>query len=85
MSRFTILAAACAAAVSASASSSSAPPFTLLPLASAPPLPTPQQLQYQGGISALIHFGMATFFHDGDPGKLLAPHQLRSSAHATRG
>ena len=69
MSRSILLAAACAAAVSASASSSAAPSFTLLPLASAPPIPTPQQLQYQGGISALIHFGMATFFHDGDPGE----------------
>jgi len=29
------------------------------------PTPTPQQLKYQGTISALIHFGMATFFHDG--------------------
>jgi len=32
------------------------------------PVPTPQQLAYQGAISGLIHFGMATFFHDGDPG-----------------
>lgn len=32
------------------------------------PIPTPQQLKYQGAMSALIHFGMATFFHDGDPG-----------------
>eukprot|EP01043_Picozoa_sp_COSAG02_P039723 COSAG02_NODE_3156_length_7262_cov_12.166132_8_plen_112_part_01 len=32
------------------------------------PVPTPEQLKYQGEISALIHFGMATFFHDGDPG-----------------
>lgn len=32
------------------------------------PVPTPQQLAYQGSISGLIHFGMATFFHDGDPG-----------------
>lgn len=32
------------------------------------PLPTLQQLEYQGNISGLIHFGMATFFHDGDPG-----------------
>ncbi len=79
MSRSTILAAACAAAVSASASSSSAPSFTLLPLASAPPVPTPQQLQYQGGISALIHFGMATFFHDGDPGE--RAHYARARAH----
>ena len=48
--------------------SSAASAFTLLPLESAPPLPTPQQLKYQGAVSALIHFGMATFFHDGDPG-----------------
>ncbi len=32
------------------------------------PIPTPQQLKYPGTISALIHFNMATFFHDGDPG-----------------
>jgi hypothetical protein len=29
------------------------------------PVPTPQQLAYQGGISALVHFNMATFMHDG--------------------
>ena len=87
MSRSTILAAACVAtAVSASASSSSAPSFTLLPLASAPPVPTPQQLQYQGGISALIHFGMATFFHDGDPGERERTTHVRARtcAHAKR-
>ena len=28
----------------------------------------PCDIRYQGEISALIHFGMATFFHDGDPG-----------------
>jgi alpha-L-fucosidase len=32
------------------------------------PLPTLQQLKYGGKINALIHFEMATFFHDGDPG-----------------
>eukprot|EP00048_Salpingoeca_helianthica_P015607 m.227635 g.227635 ORF g.227635 m.227635 type:complete len:468 (+) comp17272_c0_seq1:38-1441(+) len=32
------------------------------------PRPTPQQLAYGGEISALIHFDMSTFFHDGDPG-----------------
>lgn len=32
------------------------------------PTPSPQQLKYGGSISALIHFNMATFFHDGDPG-----------------
>ena len=31
-------------------------------------VPTAQQLRYQGQISALIHFNMATFMHDGDPG-----------------
>ena len=42
--------------------------FTDVPYAGSLPVPTPQQLEYQGSISALIHFGMATFFHDGDPG-----------------
>ena len=33
------------------------------------PLPTPAQLWYQTGeIHALIHFNMATFAKDGDPG-----------------
>ena len=44
------------------------PGFTSLPHAVPMPVPTRQQLAYQGKISALIHFGMATFFHDGDPG-----------------
>ena len=44
-------------------------PLQLVPLPNVVlPLPTPQQLAYGGQISALIHFGMATFFHDGDPG-----------------
>lgn len=30
------------------------------------PKPTPQQLKYGGSINALIHFNMATFFHDGE-------------------
>ena len=47
---------------------SAAPRFTSLSHAAPLPVPTPQQLAYQGSISALIHFGMATFFHDGDPG-----------------
>lgn len=42
--------------------------FTQVPYVGSMPLPTKQQLAYQGSISALIHFGMATFFHDGDPG-----------------
>ena len=42
--------------------------FTDVPFAGSLPVPTKQQLEYQGSISALIHFGMATFFHDGDPG-----------------
>ena len=34
-----------------------------------PPLPTPMQVQYQHtDIMALIHFNMATFFENGDPG-----------------
>eukprot|EP00658_Telonema_sp_P-2_P016394 TRINITY_DN1635_c0_g1_i3.p1 TRINITY_DN1635_c0_g1~~TRINITY_DN1635_c0_g1_i3.p1 ORF type:complete len:505 (+),score=123.21 TRINITY_DN1635_c0_g1_i3:177-1691(+) len=45
-----------------------AAPFELIPHVSPLPIPTKQQLAYQGQISALIHFGMATFFHDGDPG-----------------
>ena len=33
------------------------------------PMPTKSQLQWQkNGIMALIHFNMATFFHNGDPG-----------------
>jgi hypothetical protein len=40
----------------------------LYPRPAAWPVPTPQQLAYGGGISALIHFNMATFMHDGDPG-----------------
>ena len=32
------------------------------------PVPTAQQLAYGGSISALIHFNMATYAHDGDPG-----------------
>ena len=43
-------------------------PFTIIPRKGTLPVPTKQQLAYQGEISALIHFGMATFFHDGDPG-----------------
>ena len=41
--------------------------FVLLPTTQPLPIPTPQQLAYQGGISGLIHFSMATFFHNGDP------------------
>lgn len=33
------------------------------------PIPTPAQLKYQRNeIAALIHFNMATFAHNGDPG-----------------
>ena len=33
------------------------------------PVPTPQQLRWQQGeIMALVHFNMATFFQNGDPG-----------------
>lgn len=42
--------------------------FQKIPYTGSLPIPTPQQLQYQGSISGLIHFGMATFAHDGDPG-----------------
>ena len=46
-----------------------ATPLSLLSAAAGGlPIPTPQQLRYQGSMNALIHFGMATFFHDGDPG-----------------
>ena len=51
-----------------SAAPTPAPAFVDVPFEGALPVPTPQQLKYQGEISALIHFGMATFFHDGDPG-----------------
>ena len=45
------------------------PAFVLLPApAGGLPLPTPQQLKYQGSMNALIHFGMSTFFHDGESG-----------------
>ena len=41
----------------------------LVPLAASLPLPTPPQVWYQQGeIHALIHFNMATFAKDGDPG-----------------
>ena len=40
----------------------------LIPRAAPWPVPSPQQLQYAGSINALVHFNMATFFHDGDPG-----------------
>jgi hypothetical protein len=43
-------------------------PLILVPRPENFPTPTPAQLAYQGGISALAHFGMASFFHDGDPG-----------------
>lgn len=42
--------------------------FQQLPLRGPLPIPSEQQIAYAGKISALIHFGMATFFHDGDPG-----------------
>ena len=44
------------------------PEFTLLKPRAPVPIPTPEQLRYQGSMNALVHFGMATFFHDGDPG-----------------
>lgn len=41
----------------------------LAALAGALPLPTPPQVAWQKGeIMALVHFNMATFFEDGDPG-----------------
>ncbi len=61
--------AAVAAAAAASAVTVAPPQLTrLFPRPAAWPVPTPQQLGYQGGISALIHFNMATMFVDGDPG-----------------
>jgi alpha-L-fucosidase len=42
--------------------------FDKVPYSGSLPIPTPQQLRYQGSISGLIHFGMSTFAHDGDPG-----------------
>ena len=47
---------------------SSATATVLVPRPAVWPVPTTQQLKYQGGISALIHNSMATFMHDGDPG-----------------
>jgi hypothetical protein len=54
------------------------------------PTPSPQQLKYGGTISALIHFNMATFFHDGDPGFvdpflrfILVMHFFASSTRST--
>jgi hypothetical protein len=44
------------------------PEFTLLKPRAPLPIPTPEQLRYQGSMNALVHFGMSTFFHDGDPG-----------------
>jgi alpha-L-fucosidase len=42
---------------------------TLPTAAETPPLPTAAQIAWQEGeIMALIHFNMATFFRDGDPG-----------------
>ena len=57
---------AAVASAEPSSSESSPPAFVhrSLPAGLAMPIPTPQQLKYQGEISALIHFGMATFFHD---------------------
>lgn len=48
------------AAVAAAACVGAQPAFVKLPAPNAMPVPTPQQLKYQGGISALIHFNMAT-------------------------
>jgi hypothetical protein len=69
-------------------SSESSPPAFVqrsLPAGLAMPIPTPQQLQYQGEISALIHFGMATFFHDVRATSLLrAPvHFINGSSYKT--
>lgn len=50
------------------ATRNSADAFKLLPHEGPLPIPTKEQLEYQGGISGLITFGMATFFHEGDPG-----------------
>jgi alpha-L-fucosidase len=59
-----------ALATTALAAAGAPPAFTerALPAGATMPVPTAAQLKYQGEISALIHFGMATFFHDGDPG-----------------
>jgi alpha-L-fucosidase len=48
---------------------SSAPMMVAAAAAAGLPLPTPQQLAWQKGeIMALVHFNMATFFKNGDPG-----------------
>ena len=59
----------CVLSVAARSSPVPLPEFVLVPApAGGLPTPTPQQLKYQGSMNALIHFGMSTFFHDGDPG-----------------
>jgi len=68
---FSILAACCIGAptsIGAPSTMDEAPALNILQLSAPLPIPTPQQLRYQGSMNALIHFGMATFFHDGDPG-----------------
>ncbi len=40
------------------------PPLEIIHTNAPLPVPTAAQLKYQGSISALIHFNMATFFHD---------------------
>jgi hypothetical protein len=64
MRRSCTLAAALAHAVAALAP----PPRHVRMTPAAPlPIPTAAQLNYAGQISGLLHFGMSTFFHDGDP------------------
>jgi hypothetical protein len=66
MARCATLAAATAAA--ALAAGASALQLVPQPLGGIP-LPTPQQLAYAGGISALVCLNMATYFHDVSSGR----------------
>ena len=62
-------AALCSGAPVSLGGGSDTPPSCIIREPAAPlPIPTPQQLRYQASMNALVHFGMATFFHDGDPG-----------------
>jgi hypothetical protein len=50
-----------AAALAAGVSAELVRNFELVPFEGTMPIPTASQLKYQGSISALIHFNMATF------------------------
>ena len=52
-----------ASATTGAATSAPPPAFKLRPHAAPLPIPTPEQLRYQGSMNALIHFGMASKYH----------------------